>query len=212
MRLTEQDIARFWEKVDRRGTTEHPDCWIWTGSTNQTGYGQMHLGSLSDGTRRPQLAHRIAWVITHQEIPDGLYVLHRCDVPSCVNPSHLWLGTADDNSKDMVAKGRHYSLTHPELVPRGEQSGRYTHPERTSRGDSHYARLHPEKLARGERVGSAKLTEAKVKEIFELRELGWTTVAIGHHFGIDHTTVGDILHRRLWKHVPIEEDLCHFKR
>jgi hypothetical protein len=69
-------------------------CWIWKGVT--TGY----------GTFRGQAAHRVAWQIEHGLIPDGMMVLHRCDNPPCVNPKHLFLGTARDNAQDARSKGR----------------------------------------------------------------------------------------------------------
>ena len=51
-------------------------------------------------------AHRVAWMLAHGPIPRGMNVLHRCDVPRCVNPDHLFLGTQHDNVRDMIAKGR----------------------------------------------------------------------------------------------------------
>lgn len=95
--------VRFWEKVDHYRAD--PDgCWLWTGSRNRKGYGQISVG----GRRgRPQLAHRIAWTLVNGPIPDGVKVLHSCDNPPCVNSSaHLFLGTLGDNNADMVAKGR----------------------------------------------------------------------------------------------------------
>lgn len=89
---------RFWLKVKRtRG------CWIWTGSVNAKGYGQM-----SQGRRglRPLQTHRVSWQLHYGQIPDGLLVLHSCDNPRCVRPDHLFLGTAADNTADMVAKER----------------------------------------------------------------------------------------------------------
>jgi hypothetical protein len=61
------------------------------------------------GERKVELAHRIAWVFAHGDIPAGLAVLHSCDIPICVRDQHLFLGTAGDNACDMVSKGRHWS-------------------------------------------------------------------------------------------------------
>lgn len=88
---------RFWPKVDKRGQLE---CWPWLACTNAKGYGWFGAG---DG---PRLAHRVAWEIENGPIPDGLFVLHRCDNPPCVNAAHLFLGTNVDNMDDMKAKGR----------------------------------------------------------------------------------------------------------
>jgi hypothetical protein len=59
-------------------------------------------------------AHRLAWIDAYGSIPAGLYVCHHCDRKLCVRPDHLFLGTAQDNSRDMIAKGRHGQWTHPE--------------------------------------------------------------------------------------------------
>lgn len=67
------------------------------------GYGHIHAG---DGTRKSLGAHRASWMLAHGPIPPGLMVLHRCDNPPCVNPDHLFLGTAKDNVGDMDTKGR----------------------------------------------------------------------------------------------------------
>lgn len=75
------------------------DCWLWVGGTTKAGYGVMN----SKG--RMILAHRFSCELFNG-LPDGLYACHRCDMPSCVNPSHLFAGTATDNARDMVAKGR----------------------------------------------------------------------------------------------------------
>lgn len=90
---------RFWSKVSVRGDDE---CWLWqAGTVMGRGYG------LFDAWGRKELAHRVAWLLTHEGIiPDGLQVLHTCDVPACVNLNHLWLGTQADNLRDMDAKGR----------------------------------------------------------------------------------------------------------
>jgi hypothetical protein len=74
-------------------------CWMWRGAHIPAGYGSLKFG----GTN--QLAHRVSWQVHRGPIPDGIYVLHKCDVKGCVNPSHLFLGTASDNVKDLFQKG-----------------------------------------------------------------------------------------------------------
>lgn len=76
-------------------------CWIWTGSTNEKGYGQISVSQ-----SKPKFVHRVAWTIARGLIPPGICVLHHCDVPACCNPDHLFLGTRADNNADMRAKGR----------------------------------------------------------------------------------------------------------
>lgn len=75
------------------------ECWIWQGSLRR-GYGQIGW----DG--KNWFAHRVMWTLCHGEIPEGIFVLHHCDTPSCINPDHLFLGTPEDNTADMFAKGR----------------------------------------------------------------------------------------------------------
>lgn len=78
------------------------DCWEWNGSrcTQRGGYGQVRF----DG--RTWKAHRLAFTAWRESIPEGLFVLHRCDNPPCINPAHLFVGTAADNNWDKARKGR----------------------------------------------------------------------------------------------------------
>lgn len=71
-------------------------CWLWARSTVPGGYGKL----------RRVRSHRASYEAFKGPIPDGLFVCHKCDVPACVNPDHLFLGTSRDNIDDMVAKGR----------------------------------------------------------------------------------------------------------
>lgn len=79
------------------------DCLNWIGSKYPSGYGSFYF----DGRIQP--AHRVAWILDGRGDPGDLYVLHHCDNRSCVNPSHLFLGTHQDNMADMDAKGRRVS-------------------------------------------------------------------------------------------------------
>lgn len=75
-------------------------CWLWTGSKNSDGYGTVRADE------RISLAHRVAWQLAFGLIPNGMCVLHRCDMPACVRPDHLWLGSHQDNMRDRDRKGR----------------------------------------------------------------------------------------------------------
>ena len=76
-------------------------CWRWRGAKNSSGYGVLRRGQTL------MLAHRAMWcALTGQPVPAGRLVLHWCDVRDCINPEHLWLGTALMNNQDMTRKGR----------------------------------------------------------------------------------------------------------
>lgn len=96
--FTTKDIERFWSKVDKSG--EFDTCWLWMGSCRRSGYGQFRMRHLY------LRAHRVSYIITNGEISNNLFVLHKCDVPNCVNPNHLFLGTNSDNLHDMAEKKR----------------------------------------------------------------------------------------------------------
>ena len=94
------------ERLLQATTIDGNGCWICSigvgvGISNR--YGQVMIGG---GTRISMPNHRAAWVVYRGPIPKGMCVLHTCDTPSCINPSHLFLGSQADNVRDMIAKGR----------------------------------------------------------------------------------------------------------
>jgi hypothetical protein len=100
--MDEKMLRRFWAKVNKDGPVVREElgpCWVWTACQLKAGYGLFGAGKL-------RTAHRVSYEIANGAIPDGSIVLHRCDVPACVRPDHLRLGTHAENTADMIAKGR----------------------------------------------------------------------------------------------------------
>jgi hypothetical protein len=86
---------RFWKSVKKTD-----GCWFWIAAASQDGYGEISIKGKNVG------AHRISWVLHYGEIPDGLWVLHKCDNPPCVRPDHLFLRTQKHNLADAASKAR----------------------------------------------------------------------------------------------------------
>ena len=88
--------AQFWARVVKCDS----GCWLWNGARMPHGYGNVFFQGAY------HRVHRLAYVLSHGPIPDGMFVCHTCDVRHCCNPSHLWIGTPADNVRDMMVKGR----------------------------------------------------------------------------------------------------------
>lgn len=91
--MNEEQIARFWSKVEKTD-----GCWLWRGALYGGGYAMVG--------KPPRRGNRVSWELAYGPIPKGMFVCHKCDVRHCVRPDHLFLGTHDDNMRDMWAKGR----------------------------------------------------------------------------------------------------------
>lgn len=157
------DVEKFNRHIDKSG-----ECWEWTGAKTK-GYGMFHVGLKRSSS---MLAHRVAFGIDNGYLPEA--VCHKCDNPSCVNPSHLFGGTRADNNKDMASKGRHWAQTNPEKAKRGSE--------------------HP----------AAKLDETKAKKIIELYKTGsYTQRMLSKDFGVSQRTINKVVNGIGWYHAKV---------
>jgi hypothetical protein len=161
--------TRFWSKVNRRGPD---DCWKWIACTDDGGYGKMSGNTKQKWFR----GTHISWHLHFGEIPEGLYVLHKCDNPPCVNPGHLFLGTLKDNMQDKIRKGRCRCVV----------------------GDDHHYRTMPECIRRGSNNPASKLTEELVREILADKR---SHREIAQIHGVSPTTIYCVRKGITWRHV-----------
>ncbi|MBW4482976.1 MAG: HNH endonuclease [Tildeniella torsiva UHER 1998/13D] len=92
---------RLWSRVVKG---ERDECWEWKGTRNQKGYGTFAIRI--NGKQIRFIVHRLSYALEHNHDPGKLFTCHRCDNPPCVNPHHLFLGTARANNLDAFRKGR----------------------------------------------------------------------------------------------------------
>lgn len=156
------EIRRFLQKVNKTET-----CWLWTAGKNKKGYGTFSLA-----TRKKVLAHRWSYRRFRGKIPPGICVLHECDVPACVRPTHLFLGTLLDNNEDMRKKGR------------------------VARGARHATKTHPERIARGQ--ARSPLSRAAVRDIRSTPRIFGYQTRLAAKYGVAKQTISGIIHRRSW--------------
>ena len=160
--LTQSTQDRFWTKVDKSG-----ECWEWQGGRVAQGYGVFwNVKSVR--------AHRFSYELHFGAIAEGLFVLHRCDNPPCVRPDHLFVGTAAENTADMVSKGR------------------------AATGERNAWAVHPECLLLGERNPLAKLDNDAVRVI---RQSGLPVSALAARYGVTVGAIAKVKRRSTWAHI-----------
>lgn len=140
-------------------------CWEWVKCIQANGYGRVTYRYKTQG------AHRLAYEAFKGAIPDGMDVCHTCDIPHCVNPEHLFVGTRKANMEDCVAKGR-------------QSKGEILSVKR--RGEKHYG---------------SKLTDADVRQIRILAQNGVRRVEIAATFRVVKSTIDKIVSRENWRHI-----------
>lgn len=156
---------RFWSKVDRKSDLE---CWPWMSYRNPAGYGSFWLPK---PIKSMKLAHRVAWELTHGSIPrregpEEIFVCHKCDVQECCNPSHLFLGTHQDNVDDRERKGRNVIARH-----RGVKNGSCKLSEENVREIFH-SKLTAVKLASIFKVSDATVSLIRRRKLWAHLEMG----------------------------------------
>lgn len=182
--LREIDLRRFYAKIDRDGG---PDaCHPWTGYRMAGGYGLWTVLARDDFPTRTYRAHRLALILAVGPIGD-LFALHGCDFPPCCNESHLRAGTAKDNMDDVVRRGRHWTQSRPETIPRGRDHWTSRDPERAASS-----------LARGEVHGNAVLTDQQVAQLRQRYAAGGMSQReLAREFGVSQPGVSALVTRRL---------------
>jgi hypothetical protein len=164
-------------------------CWEWVGSLNPvTGYGQ--LSSWEIDKRVLYTAHRVSFSAYIGPVPEGMYVLHRCDNRKCFNPEHLFAGSQSDNMVDMVAKNRQGAYQKPLI------SWQKKNPSKVRRGKDHP--MYGKKHMAGESHPMSKLTESQALDI---KHSKGTLRAIAEKYGVSQSCVSVIRSGKHWKHL-----------
>ena len=177
--LSDEQAQRFNAYVYHEPNT---GCWLWGGGVSKSGYG-VFCASWAKDDRKQDSAHRIAWATANKTMPaKGMSVCHKCDVKTCVNPDHLFLGTPKENTADMFRKGRWVQPSR-ENPATGERHGSKTRPDRIPRGTMHHA---------------ARLTE---EDVLAIRASGTGLTITGKAYGVTPQSIYRIRKRLSWGHI-----------
>jgi hypothetical protein len=160
---------------DRYIPEPNTGCWLWIAAVSKSGYG----ASYNNG--KQQSAHRMSWEIENGKIPEGMFVCHKCDEKTCVNPDHLFLGTPKDNMQDMINKGRR-------VVPSTRNRMR----------GCDWRDAHLGKLPTGEAHHGSKLTETDVLAIRASDDPG---VILATKYNVSNNTISRVRRRLIWSHI-----------
>lgn len=201
-------LNKLFSRIEHKG-----QCWIWMGPLNEDGYGSFWMNG------KIWRVHRASYYLHLGEIPNKMCVCHKCDNPSCVNPKHLWLGSHQDNMRDMLLKRRTLyaeqrpnnkisSKMRPEIVKK-YLSGK-TQIEIAKEYNCHstaiWNAIHKiipvNKLGFvGEKHPGAKLKEADIIEIRRLNIEGLSNKDISKKFNVTHQAINRIIKRLAWNHI-----------
>lgn len=151
------------------------ECWEWSGPWGLQ-KGRNYGRYATQGVFDTQAAHRISWALEHDGVmPDNL-VCHRCDNPPCIRPSHLFVGSHQDNVRDMVQKGRANSSFKP--------------------GDDHIFRRSPEVLVHYQKV-RMKVQADQYPDILEKLAAGIKCTALAAEYAVSYNTMQTIIEVRI---------------
>lgn len=152
-------------------------CWIWLYGLTSEGYGTVRFRG------RSRRAHRVSWVLHRGPIPNGAFVCHHCDNPICINPDHLFIGTAADNNKDRRRKGRDFALKNPTAASVMMKANAITNPN----------------PPRGEKNGRAKLTRRVIRSIKRMAANGKFQAEIAARYQVSQSCISLIVTGKRWK-------------
>lgn len=188
-RFQSRRSEEFWAQVEK---THEYGCWVWKGKRNPKGYGRWGK----------HYTHRYSWSLANGAIPQGLWILHHCDNPPCVNPAHLYLGTVVENARDAVARGRVHRPERTQRCPQGHaksgdnlsvviSEGRPVH--RCRACENARSREYQRELRRAKGVVSQLLTDEEKERIRALSRDGMPQRKIAVEVGRGYATVQRVL-------------------